>query len=69
MNFEENQIFFLVNRIARASPAELPRIFDHLRRRKRLSETIRHLNPMLADPAYRRLAEAALNRLGLDHSV
>jgi hypothetical protein len=65
MSSNADQLLFVFNRIARASAHEWPHIFEDLRRRKRLSETIRHLNRLLKEPAHRELAETALRRLGL----
>jgi hypothetical protein len=59
---------FIANQIARASSHEWPGLFEELRRRKRLSETIRHLNQLLDDPGHRELARSALKRIGLDHT-
>ena len=68
MNIERDPALAVVHRIAQAPESELPRIFEDLRRQKRLSETVRQLNGLLAEPAYRELAETALKRLGLRHS-
>ena len=67
MNIEQDPALAVVHRIAHAPESELPRIFEELRRQKRLSETIRQLNRLLAEPVYRELAETALERLGLRH--
>jgi len=67
MNIERDTALAVVDRIAHAPERELPRIFEDLRRRKKLYETVHQLNLLLQEPAYRGLAEAALKRLGLDH--
>lgn len=41
-------------------------IFEDLRRGRRLSEAVHHLNKLLNDPEHRELAATALNRLGFD---
>jgi hypothetical protein len=66
MNIEQDPAMVDVHRIAHAPKSELPRIFEDLRRRKKLYETVHQLNLLLQEPAYRGLAEAALKRLGLD---
>ena len=47
MSSEDDLILFLLNRMARASASEWPHLFEDLRRGKRLSETMRHLNRLL----------------------
>jgi hypothetical protein len=47
---------------------EWPGVFEDLRRRKRLSETVRHLNRLLEEPAHRELAQLALKPFGLDYA-
>ena len=59
---------FIADRIARASPQEWAHMFEDLRRRKRLSETVRRLNRLLEEPAHRDVARTALKRFGLDHA-
>ena len=68
MNIDHDPALIDVNRIAHAPESGLPRIFEDLRRRKRLFETVHQLNLPLQEPAYRGLAETALKRLGLRHS-
>ncbi len=68
MNIEQDPALAVVHHIAQAPESELPRIFEDLRRQKRLSDTIRQLNQLLAEPVYRELAETALKRLGFRHS-
>ena len=65
---QTHQIQFEIDRIAQASAREWPHIFEDLRRRKRLFETVHHLNRLLDEPSHRELAQAALKRLGLEHS-
>jgi hypothetical protein len=64
----DDSALLIANRIARASSHEWPDLFEDLRRRKRLSATIRHLNQLLDDPGHRELARSALKRIGLDHT-
>ena len=68
MNIDHDPALVDVHRIAHAPESELPRVFEDLRRRKRLYETVHQLNLLLQEPAYRGLAETALKRLGLRHS-
>jgi len=68
MSSEQDQVLPAVYRIVRASPREWPHVFEDLRRRQRLFDTVRHLNRLLAEPAHRELAQSALKRLGLYHS-
>jgi hypothetical protein len=68
MDTGQSQILFVANRIARASAHEWPIVFEELRRRKRLSQTVGHLNRLLEEPAHRELAQLALKRLGLYHT-
>ncbi len=68
MNIEQDPALAVVHHIAQAPESELPRIFEDLRRQKRLSDTIRQLNQLFAEPVYRELAETALKRLGFRHS-
>jgi hypothetical protein len=68
MNIERDPALVDLHRIAHAAESELPRVFDDLRRRKRLYETVHQLNLLLQEPAYRELAETVLKRLGLCYS-
>ena len=65
---QSHQIQFEIDRIAQASTREWPHIFEDLRRRKRLFETVHQLNRLLDDPAHRELAQSTLKKLGLQHS-
>jgi hypothetical protein len=64
----DDRALLIANRIARASSHEWPGIFEELRRRRRLSATVRHLNQLLDEPDHRELAKLALKRIGLDHT-
>ena len=68
MNIEQDPALVDVHRIVHAPESELHRVFEDLRRRKRLYETVHQLNLLLHEPAYRGLAEIALKRLGLRYS-
>lgn len=70
MNTERanDRALFVANRIARAAPHEWPRMFEDLRRRKRLSEIVRRVNQLLEEPAHREVAKSALKRFGLGHA-
>jgi hypothetical protein len=68
MNIEQDPALVDVHRIVQAPESELHRVFEDLRRRKRLYETVHQLNLLLHEPAYRGLAEIALKRLGLRYS-
>jgi hypothetical protein len=64
---DNDRALFVANRIAQASPHECRHMFEDLRRRERLSETVRRLNHLLGQPAHHDLAKSALKRFGLDH--
>jgi hypothetical protein len=59
---DNDRALFVANRISQASPLECALMFEDLRRRKRLSETVRRLNHLLDEPAHRELARTALKR-------
>lgn len=65
---DTERALFVANRIAQASSHEWPHLFEDLRRRKRLFETVRRLNHLLGQPAHHELARSALKRFGLDHA-
>lgn len=50
-----------------ATDDQWPEHFERLRRTKRLSEAIRSINGLLAEPQHRQLAVGALRRIGLWH--
>jgi hypothetical protein len=55
----------VAHRLSAASDDEWPTYFEHLRRRKELSQAIRQINALLAEPKHRRVAVDALRRIGL----
>jgi hypothetical protein len=65
---DNDSALFVADRIAHASPQEWAHMFEDLRRRKRLSETVRGLNHLLKEPTHRDVARTALKRFGLDHA-
>jgi hypothetical protein len=65
---DNDRALFVANRVAQASPHEWPRMFEDLRRHRRLTEIVRGLNGLLHEPAHRDLARRTLKRFGLDHA-
>ena len=65
---DNDRTIFIARHIAQVSSQDWPRVFEDLRRRKRLSDVVRRLNHLLEEPAHRELAKSALKRFGLDHA-
>ena len=63
-----DELLIIANRLVGASSHEWPRIFEDLRRRKRLAEFVRYLNRLLDEGPHRQLAQSALKRFGLEHA-
>jgi hypothetical protein len=65
---DNDRAIFIARSITQSSSQDWPRVFEDLRRRKRLSDVVRRLNQLLEEPAHRELAKSALKRFGLDHA-
>ncbi len=63
---DNDRAIFIARSITQAWSQNWPRVFEDLRRRKRLSDVVRQLNQLLEEPAHRDLAKSALKRFGLD---
>ena len=65
---DNDRAIFIARSITQSSSQDWSRVFEDLRRRKRLSDVVRRLNQLLEEPAHRELAKSALKRFGLDHA-